>query len=322
MLILSGDDLKKVLTMEACIDAMEKAFAAVDRQEAQIPLRTGIDMEGGTALFMPAYLPDLSRVSVKTVMVNGGNPDRGLPLIHAMVMIFDSDTGAAKALMDGEVITAMRTGAVSGLATKYLARKDARVAAIIGTGTQGETQLEAVCCARDIQQAHVFDLDPDRAQAFALKMGEKLGIDVSPAPSPECLTQADIICTATTSPVPVFDPKHIAPGTHINGVGAFKPEMAEIPPQCILNAKVVVDQMESCLAEAGDLIQPIEAGLMDKGHIHAELGNLVTGRKPAREDDGEITVFKSVGIAVQDLVAANIALEAAQEKKLGHHIHL
>lgn len=319
ILFFSGDDLKKILTMEKCIDAMKSAFRALSSGEAVMPLRTGLEMEAdnGTALFMPVYLPGVSKVGVKTVNMNRNNPAKGLPLIHAMMMVFDSRTGVPLAVMDGEIITAMRTGAVSGLATSLLARRDAATAAIIGTGTQGETQLEAVCQVRDIRKAYVFDIQAERAKIFARKMAEKLKLEVVVAESAETLLKADVVCTSTSSNTPVFEDVHIKSGTHINGVGSYKPEMAELPPKTIARAKVVVDQMQGCLAEAGDIIQAIQQGVITKDHIHGELGQLVAGEISSRETEDEITVFKSVGVAVQDLITADLVLNIAQEKNLG-----
>ncbi len=319
ILFFSGDDLKNILTMGRCVEAMAGAFSALSSGEASMPLRTGLEMEAdnATALFMPVYLPAISKVGVKTVTMARNNPAKGFPLIHAMMMVFDSSTGMPLAVMDGEVITAMRTGAVSGLATSLLARKDASSAAVIGTGAQGETQLEAVCEVRDIKKAYVFDLQQARANDFALKMAAKLNIEVVTAESAATLQKAHVICTSTSSNTPVFDNSNISNGTHINGVGSYKPEMAEIPAQTIARAKVVVDQMQGCLAEAGDLIQPIQQGIITEDHIHGELGDLVTGKISSRKNDDEITVFKSVGVAVQDLITADLVLRIAQEKGLG-----
>ena len=324
ILYFSGDDLTAILTMEKCIEAMSTAFRALSSGEAVMPLRTSLEMvaDNATALFMPVYLPGISRVGVKTITLAGNNPARGLPLIHAMMMIFDSGTGMPLAVMDGEVITAMRTGAVSGLATSLLAKKDASIAAVIGTGHQGETQLEAVCTVRAIRKIYVFDLQTGRARAFAAKMQEKLHIEVVVAESAAALLNADVICTSTSSNSPVFDDVHVKSGAHINGVGSYKPDMAEIPSQTIARAKVVVDQLQGCLAEAGDLIQPIQRGIITKDHIHGELGELVTGKISSRENDDEITVFKSVGLAVQDLITADLVLKIAQEKNLGTSLSL
>lgn len=324
LLFFSSADVENTLTMEQCIPAMKTAFSALSNGDAVMPLRSSLEMEpdNATALFMPAYLPEIGKFSVKTVNMNRNNPAKGLHLIHAMMMLFDSNTGMPLAVMDAESITALRTGAVSGLATSLLARPDAATAAVIGTGTQGETQLQAVCCVRAIKKAYVFDIQPDRARAFATKMSEKLMIEVVPAVSGADLENADVICTSTTSNSPVFNDVHIKKGVHINGVGSYKPTMAEIPPQTIARAKVYVDQMEGCLAEAGDLVQPIQAGIITKDHIYGELGDLVTGKISARENDEEITIFKSVGLAVQDLIAANLVLTIAQEKNIGMSLSL
>lgn len=323
-LFFSSNDVEEILTVEKCIPAMKTAFSALSNGEAVMPLRSGLEMEAdnATALFMPAYLPEIGRFSVKTVNMNRNNPGKGLHLIHAMMMIFDSDTGLPLAVMDAESITAMRTGAVSGLATSFLARTDSTIAAVIGTGTQGGTQLEAVCCVRDISKAYVFDIQADRAIVFAKKMAEKLQIEVVAAESAADLKKADIICTSTSSNNPVFDDLNLKKGVHINGVGSYKSTMAEIPQKTIARAKVYVDQLEGCLAEAGDLIQPIQAGIITRDHIHGELGDLVTGKITSRENEDEITVFKSVGVAVQDLIAASLILKEAQERNIGTNLTL
>lgn len=324
LLVLSGKDLRKVLTMKDCVGAMKDAFAALYKGEVEVPLRTSIDMEpdNGGALFMPVYSSAISRVGVKTVMINRDNPANGRPFIHAMVMLFDSTTGTPVALMDGEVITAMRTGAVSGLATQLLSREDSQIAAIIGTGAQGETQLEGIACVRDIKKTYVFDLQKERAEAYALKMTEKLGLEVVVAPSQEALSEADIICTSTSSPKPVFKDANVKIGAHINGVGSYRPDMAEIPFETIRRAKVVVDQKQGCLAEAGDLTQPIKQGLYNADDIYGELGEIVIERVKGRVDTKDLTVFKSVGIAVQDLLTADLALKLAEESGIGQKITL
>ena len=324
MRVLSGKDLRVVLTMPDCIEAMRKAFIALAEGKVTVPLRTSIDMveDNGGALVMPVYSAAISRVGVKTVLINRDNPAKGLPFIHATVMLFDSATGAPVALMDGEVITAMRTGAVSGLATQLMAREDARVAAIIGTGAQGETQLEGVCSVREIDKAYVFDLDRDRAEKFASRMTERLGIEVVAAKSRKVLAEAEVICTSTSSPSPVFTDLEIAKGTHINGVGSYRPDMAEIPPETLVRAKLVVDQRHGCLAEAGDLLQPIGRGLFTAEHILGELGELLTRRIEGRTSNEDVTVFKSVGIAVQDLLTVDLALALALQTGVGQEVCL
>jgi ornithine cyclodeaminase/alanine dehydrogenase-like protein (mu-crystallin family) len=272
---------------------------------------------------MPAYLATDDQMAVKIVSVFNDNPAQGLPLIYALVVVVDAETGRPSAVMDGGYLTALRTGAASGAATDLLARSDARTAAIFGAGVQGRTQLEAVCAVRDIQKAWVFDLVPEQAQAFASQMGQALQIGVSVANTPsEAVSQADVICTATTSSAPVFEDADVRPGTHINAVGAYTPQMQEIPGETVLRAKVVIDHREASLAEAGDLLIPIEEGMIGEEHIYAELGEICAGRKPGRTSADEVTLFKSVGVAVQDVAAAGAVLRAAKQRGLGTEVEL
>jgi ornithine cyclodeaminase len=227
------------------------------------------------------------------------------------------------ALLEGSTLTAIRTGAGSGAAIDLLSRKDSRVVAIFGAGAQGRTQLEAACTARPIEKAWIFDSDDEKAKAFANAMAGQGRIprDLRPALAPqEAVSDADIICTATTSTSPVFADKVLKPGVHISAIGSYTPEMVEVPPETICRAKVVVDSRSAVLAETGDLLQPIKNGLITEGHVFAELGEIVLGRKPGRESAEEVTYFKSVGVAVQDAMAAQLALRNAQAHGLGKEI--
>jgi ornithine cyclodeaminase/alanine dehydrogenase-like protein (mu-crystallin family) len=322
--ILSQEDVRQALPMRQAIEVMKGAFAQLSSGQADVPLRTALDVPGhnGVTLFMPAYLSADDQaaplIAVKIVSVFNDNPAKGLPLIHALVVVVDATTGAPAAVMDGTYLTALRTGAASGAATDLLARPDARVVAVFGAGTQGRTQLEAVCAVRSIEAAWVHDVAPEQASAYAAEMGQRLSLPVNVARTPaEALGQADVICTATTSSSPVFNDADIRPGTHINAVGAYTPEMQEIPIETVLRARVVIDHHESSLAEAGDLLIPLRQGRMTEGHIYAELGEIASGRKAGRETRAEITLFKSVGVAVQDVAAAGAVLEAAQRLGLG-----
>ncbi|MBS3784535.1 MAG: hypothetical protein KGY78_08825, partial [Anaerolineae bacterium] len=293
--------------------------------EADVPLRTSLDVpqHNGVTLFMPAYLADDDAMAMKIVSVFNDNPDKGLPLIHAVVIVVDAETGAPDAVLDGTYLTALRTGAASGAATDVLARQDVRVAAIFGAGAQGRTQLEAVCAIRPIDQAWIYDIDREQARIAAEELSELLNLSVEVADTPACAaSRADVICTATTSSSPVLSDADVRPGTHINAIGAYTPDMQEIPPETILRAKVVIDHHEAALAEAGDLLIPIGEGVITVDHIHAELGEVITGGKAGRETAEEITLFKSVGVAVQDVAAAAAALKAAREMDLGTEVAL
>lgn len=325
MHVLTQEDVRKALPMSKAIEAIKTAFAQLSTGEANVPLRTSLDVprHDGVTFFMPAYLAADDAMAIKIVSVFGDNPDKGLPLIHALVVVVDAETGAPEALMDGTYLTALRTGAASGAATDLLARQDSHVAAIFGAGAQGRTQLEAVCAVRPIEQAWLYDLDHDRAETMAREVRASLDLSVDVAETPaEAMRRADVVCTATTSSNPVFTDADLGPGTHINAIGAYTPQMQEIPTQTVLRAKVVIDHHEAALAEAGDLIIPIEQRLMTQEHIHGELGEIVAGTRAGRETADEITLFKSVGVAVQDVAAARAVLEAAREIGLGTEVTL
>jgi len=318
--ILTGEDVRQALPMRQAIEAMKVAFAQLSTGQADVPLRVALRMDrhNGVTFFMPAYLAASDQMAVKIVSVFADNPARGLPLIHALVVVVDATTGEPAAVMDGTYLTALRTGAASGAATDLLARQDACTVAVFGAGAQGRTQLEAVCAVRPIREAWIYDLEPERAAAYAAEMGQRLSLSVKVGASPsEAVRQADVICTATTSSTPVFDDTDVQPGTHINGVGAYTPQMQEIPTETVLRAKVVIDHREASLAEAGDLLVPLRQGLMTEDHIYAELGEIAAGLKAGRSSPEEITIFKSVGVAVQDVAAAGAVLEAARSMGLG-----
>jgi alanine dehydrogenase len=323
--VLSREDVRRALPMRQAIEVVKDAFAQLSAGQAELPLRTALDVprHNGVTLFMPGYLAADDRMALKIVSVFDDNPAQGLPLIHALVVVVDAETGAPAAVMDGTYLTALRTGAASGAATDLLAREDARVAVIFGAGAQGRTQLEAVCAVRPIEEAWVYDIAPEQAETYAEEMSQRLSLPVRVAESPsEAVRRADVICTATTATSPVFDDDDVRSGTHINAVGAYTPQMQEIPPATVLRAKVVIDEHEASIAEAGDLIIPMEQGLMSEEHIYAELGEIVAGEKPGRETREEITFFKSVGVAVQDVAAAGAALDAAERLGLGTEVAL
>jgi ornithine cyclodeaminase/alanine dehydrogenase-like protein (mu-crystallin family) len=277
---------------------------------------------GGEALFMPVHLPDDRRLGLKVVTLFPGNPKKGLPVIHALVLVLNGETGAPLAVMDGEVLTALRTGAASGLATDLLAPESARCAAVVGAGVQGRTQLEGVCAVRPVERALVLDQDPARAEAFAARMEQALGLPVRPVQESAALHEADVICTATPSASPVFEDRDIRPGCHINAVGSYRPDMCEIPADTVARARVVVDSLESCLKEAGDLIQPMKTGRIEQAHMGTELGEIAAGLRTGRTAPEEVTLFKSVGNAVQDLAAAKRILDRLEGMDAGTVVSL
>jgi len=327
MLILTADDVRKALPMNEAIQAMKDAYASLSSGTAVVPLRTRLPIPNSEALslFMPAFVSsqDGNALAIKVVSLFPTNPARGLAFIQAAVLVFDAETGRAMALLEGSSLTAIRTGAAGGAAIDLLSRADSKVAAIFGAGAQGRTQLEAACTVRKIETAFIFDADIGKANSFAEEMRGKglITNDIRVASNArEAIENADIICTATTATKPVFDNKDLKAGTHISAVGSYTADMQEVPAETIQRAKVVVDSRSASLEEAGDLIQPIRAGLFDESHIHAELGEIVLGRKAGRQSQDEITYFKSVGIAVQDAMAAQVALNNARKMNIGKEV--
>ena len=327
MLILNADEIKKVLPMKDAIDAMKLAYASLSDGKAEVPLRSRLPVppHDGLTLFMPAFVNDKKSqaLAVKVVSIFPHNLERNLPLIFAAVLVLEADTGKPVALLEGGSLTAIRTGAGSGLAVDLLARPDSSVVAIFGAGAQGRTQLEAACTVRQIRQVWVYDADSKRAEALVSEMA---GVGAVPGnvriarTSDEAVQNADIICTATTSTTPVFADSKLKAGVHISAIGSYTPEMQEIPSATVSRARIVVDSISATLAETGDLVIPIGAGLLRPGDIHTELGEIILGRKPGRQSPAEITFFKSVGVAVQDAMAAQIALENAKIMGLGQNI--
>ncbi len=318
LLFISGEDIKNVLSMEEAISLMRDAFSQISEGTVSTPIRTNIsipDKDAG-ALFMPVHSDKSELIGLKMVSVFKNNPAKNLPLIHALVILMDGNTGEPLAVMDGEYVTALRTGAGSGLASDLLSRSDANILGIIGAGVQGRTQMAAVCAIRDIQKVLVWDKNEKSAINLANHARHDLNIQAELNPSGAEISQCDIICTATSSPNPVFVDADLKAGVHINAIGAYQPDKREIPGETVMRSKLVVDQREACLEEAGDIIIPIRDNLISSTHIHAELGEIVIGTKTGRVNHSEITIFKSVGNAAQDLVTAGRILIKA--KKSGH----
>jgi ornithine cyclodeaminase len=326
--IISKEEVKSAITMAQAIETVKSAFAQLSKGHARVPVRTqlGVPFHDGVALFMPAYLEDTDELGMKMVSVFSGNIEQGLPIINALVALIDPVTGLPLAILDGTYLTALRTGAASGAATELLARPDAETVAILGTGVQGRTQLQAVSTVRSIERVLVFDTREGAAEAFRAEMGEAgppipRRIEVA-STAKEAITEADILCTATTSSTPVFSDSDVKPGCHINAIGSFTPQMQELPEETVSRALLVVDSREAAWAEAGDLIIARKRGLITEASIHAEIGEIVAGTKPGRTSSDQVTLFKSVGNAVQDVSVGARILEEAKKKGLGTMVEL
>ena len=329
MLILSAADVRELVPMSEAIRLMGIAFAELSAGRAQSPLRTPLaDAErGGVSLYMPAAVPALGGLGLKVVSVYPTNAARGLPTILALVTLLDAETGQPLAILDGTFLTALRTGAVSGKATELLAREDARMLLCIGAGAQAFTQVWATCTARPgIERILIASRTRERAERLVARLREELpelGARAEVADDLRAATAAaDVICAATSATIPVFDDADVRPGTHINAVGAYTHAMQEVPAATVARAQVVVDSVEAALAEAGDLVAPLAAGLVTREQLSTELGQVVSGARPGRTGPEQITLFKSVGNAVQDIAVARFAVERAEQVGRGQHVEL
>ena len=320
--ILSCEDVMRALPMKKVINEMKRAFTQFSSGQVEMPLRSRIHIpkKNGVLLTMPAAILDDNEIAVKIVTVFGNNLRKGLPLIHGVVIVLDAENGKILSLMDGEVLTAVRTGAGVGVATDLLASPEAKIVAIIGSGRQARSLLDAVCTVRRIKHVRIFSPNSEHVRKFVEEMsgfGQIPNNVQAVSSSPEALKDADIVCTATNSNTPVISFKHLKKGSHINAVGSFQATMQEIDSKTIANALVVVDSLESVLVETGDIVTPIKEGVINNKHIFAEIGEIINGTKNVKFSPNQMTFFKSCGIAVQDAVTAGIALKNAEHQNLG-----
>lgn len=303
---LDAGAIRAAVPIPDLLDAVEAAFRDVSAGRDRSPLRSRVELPNGDLLIMPGVREGGSGSTVKLVTVMPRNAARGLPTVQAVVAWFDAETGRPSALLDGGVVTAMRTGAASGVATRLLARADAATLAVIGAGGQAEWQVRAVTAARPITRVLVYARDEQRRVTFALRMARETGIAVTAARSaPAAIAEADVVCCATTSAEPVFDAAWLRPGAHVNGIGAYRLGMVELPPSLFERASLVtVDARHAAMAEAGDVVAAIEAGSLQEDAL-VEIGSIDSDYAATRQP-GAITVFKSVGLAIQDVAAAEL----------------
>lgn len=310
-LILSRADVQRCLTMPAAIDAMRAAFLALHTRGVQMPQRVSIDLsEQGIALLMPSLLrtSEYATFSLKLLTSVSNNAVRGLPRSLATVLLLDAASGQTLAIMEGGWLTAVRTGAVSGLATGLLSRPDADILALFGAGVQAPTQVWAIHTVRPLREVRVVNRNDAHYEQLLHALRQLLG-DTCPAirraaSTQEALRGASLIACATAASAPLFDARDIDSGAHINAIGAFTPEMCEVDPALLARARIVVDQREAALVEAGDLLQALAQGQIPGPDAWLELGQIVSCEQPGRQSPGEITCFKSVGLAIQDLALA------------------
>ena len=319
-LLLSEHDVQRVLPMPDLIRAMASALTEYSAQRVAQPVRTVLEVGPERAYFgvMPAAIDAPAAMGAKLVTVYAGNHARGLTSHLATIILLDPATGALVALLDGRYITEARTAAVSAVSVDHLARKDATRLAIIGSGVQARSHLKAIRHVRPLTDVRVWSPNTARSEAFAQAASRDTGLSVRARSSAaEAVAGADIVVLVTASPTPVISDEDIAPGTHICAVGACRPTQREMPTALVRRARLFVDSRAAALVEAGDLVIPIGEGAFAADHIVGELGSVVPGACEGRRNADEVTLFKSLGMAVEDVVAATLAVERAEAAGLG-----
>ena len=322
-LLLTEKEVKDILSMDETLNAVENAFREKGLGRIQMPPKPYLFYEkySGDLRVMPAYLSELDISAVKIVNVHPDNPSKyNLPSVMAAILLIAPKTGRPFGLLAGTWITTMRTGAASGIATKYLSKEDSKVLALIGAGVQAETQLAAIMKVRAIERVKVVDKVYELSEGFAKRMSN--GIEVIPSKSiEECIKDADIICTLTPVRSPIIKSDWIGKGVHINAIGADAPGKQELDPEILKRAKVVIDDWAQA-SHSGEINVPLSKDIIKRADIYAEIGEIVAGKKPGRISEEEITIFDSTGLAVQDTVTAWRVYELAKEKGVGQWIDL
>ena len=325
--VLGRDEITTLLPMAECVEVMAEALATLARGDAILPLRPMIRMPQSPNIFalMPAYLGSPKTVGVKVLTVFPGNHGTSIDAHQGAVLLFEAQQGRLLAVLDATTVTAIRTAAVSAVATRLLAREEAADLAILGAGTQGHMHLEAMMIVRPVKRLRVWSRTVEHARTLAHWANARFAIHAEVSPSPaHAVDRASIVCTTTASPTPVLQGAWLHPGAHVNAVGACIPTTRELDTAAVRDARLYVDRRESALAEPGDILTPLKEGAIEPNHIVAEIGELLlpSHRKLGRTDDSQITLFKSLGLAIEDLAAAHHVYRKASERNVGHWLTL
>lgn len=329
ILILNTEEMKEVIDIKDAIEANKLALKAYSAGEADIPLRTNLDIKkfNGQSLYMPGYLENEHALGVKVVSVYPDNIKKNKSSVPSIMLLVDDKTGFPISIMDGTYLTQLRTGAVSGAATDILAKKDSKVFTLIGAGGQAELQLEAILAVRNIETAYIFDINEENRKQFVKEMNEKYSkkynVNIEECISLEdSIKESDIITSVTTARGATFNGDWVKKGTHVNGVGSYTPEMAEIDSKLILKANKIYCDTKDALVESGDFVQIINKGIFNKDKVTGELGELILNKTIGRENDKEITFFETTGNAVLDIMVARKIYEYAVDKNFGTRINI
>ena len=311
MRVFSDSEIRSLLEPAELVNAIEAAFAREYRATAIMPVRTRLEMAGrGVLLVMPCYDSAVPGLGAKLVTSFENVPER----VQASYVLLDPVSGKLRALMAANYLTDMRTAATSAVATRHMARPDAKVLGVFGTGRQARSHIEVMTAVLQFERVLVCGSRAERSRAFAAAMANELGLAVEPADARSCASQSDVICTCTSSSTPILEGQWLRPGTHLNLVGAFQPDKREGDSETVRRARIVVETYESALAEAGDLLIPMREGVIGREHVIADLHEIASGKKAGRTSADEITIFKNLGCALEDLVAATLVCQKAEQK--------
>lgn len=328
MLILNESDLRSVLTMREVIAAIESAFRAMAHGDATVPERTRLDVpeHGGIVLEMPANIRSRAgteaALGTKIVSVFERNAERGLANIQGVYLLLDSQTGVPLSLMDGRFITAIRTAATSAVATKYMASPGKKRLAVFGAGVQARFHIEAMIEVAEIEDVTIASRTIDKAHTVADSISSSRGLSCRIVSAEQAASAADLICICTSSHAPLFDGRLLRAGTHINAIGAFSPSTRELDTESVSRARVIIDAESAAGREAGEILIPLAEGVIDDHHVRGTLADVVSGKVAGRESAAEVTLFKSCGLAIEDLVTAQLAYRRASDQGLGTHVTL
>jgi ornithine cyclodeaminase len=323
MLVLSQSDVHRLLTMPKCVELMRGTLSALARGEATLPLRTVFAIPDGAFAVMPAALSNPSTVGAKLITVLPKNHGTQYDSHQGAVLLFDTGNGSLLSVMDASSITQIRTAAASGVATDALARQSATSLGILGAGVQGQSHLEAMCAVRPLKSVKIWSRNRDSAESLAKVAREKFGLDAAAVGSAsEAVTGLDIVCATTSATEPVLLGEWLTPGTHVNAVGASQRHAREIDSATVVRSRLYVDRRESALKEPGDIIVPIENGEITPDHIVGEVGEVLIGTAPGRTSDSDITLFKSLGLAIEDLASAHFLYAEARRQHAGVEVEL
>lgn len=325
MIILSHDDVADLLPMHEAIEVVEAVMQQVSRGEASLPLRSVTPVGGANRMgLMPGAIADPACFGVKMISLFPSNPARGLSSHRGAMVLFEAETGGAVAMMDASLLTAIRTAAASAVATRALARPDAAHLAIVGTGEQAEHHLDAMICIRKITRLSVAGRSNDKTAAFAARAADLYpdleishGVDIEAA-----IADADIVCTVTASPTPIVKGEWVKSGAHLNIVGSSIPTMREVDDEMVRRGAIWVDYLPSTLSQAGEIVDMIKAGAFSADQLQGEIGAQLSGEIPGRSSPDQITVYRSLGIAAQDLAAAHHVLTCAQAANRGQPVSM